>query len=406
MKPLIAAMLSLYPAAQVALAICCGTPNAHRHPESSQVAAWTGQVATWQGQAVGEPRRPRDEACASSFALLHAAGIDQWRPLAWQSSSSGEPLSLLALPGAHARELIYLSPDAPDELSVLSAEHVYVIGGLVDRHKKQRASLQRANALGIRSARLPLEAHMPHDMRGRSNALDALNLNSVFRLLVEWSKCRDWTSAIATAFDGSQRHCCSAAGRIAATGYWDGPHAASQHQYDASLSEALLAFFQREKATTVVDLGCGMGTYVRYFLEHGLQASGLDGNPATPQLSNGTCAVLDLSTVAEVVEPYNWVLSLEVGEHLPKEYEAAFLENLHRFNAHGMVLSWALQGQGGVGHVNEQNNDYIKAKVCARGYINDVRSEEALRKASTFSYFKKTVMVFRRVPPLAGGTVH
>lgn len=272
-----------------------------------------------------------------------------------------------------------------------------VIGGLVDRHKIHGASYRRAEALGIRSARLPLLEHLPLEMRGKSNALDALNLNSVFRLLVEWSKSRDWTAAITTAFDGSQRQCGKpATGIINPKGFWDGPRAASQHQYDALLSEALVAFFNRERASTVVDLGCGMGSYVRHFIKCGLSASGFDGNPSTPQLSKGACSVLDLSVVADVATPYDWALSLEVGEHLPKQYEAAFMENLHRHNSRGMVLSWARKGQGGTGHVNEQDGDYIKAQICAKGYLNDVEAEQALRKAAKFSYFKHTIMVFRR----------
>ena len=78
----------------------------------------------------------------------------------------------------------------------------------------------------------------------------------------------------------------------------------------------------------MVDLGCGMGNYVRHFRKSGLSASGFDGNPATPQLSKGACSVLDLSVVADVPEPFDWVMSLEVGEHLPKAYEEAFMENL------------------------------------------------------------------------------
>ena len=86
----------------------------------------------------------------------------------------------------------------------------------------------------------------------------------------------------------------------------------------------------------------------------------------------------------------------QVGEHLPKVHEAAFVENLHRHNARGLVLSWATVGQGGTGHVNEQDNDYVKALVCAKGYVNDLDAEAALRAAARFSYFRRTVMVFRR----------
>ena len=138
-------------------------------------------------------------------------------------------------------------------------------------------------------------------------------------------------------------------------GYWDGPRAAHQHQHDASLCAALLAFFEAEGASTVVDLGCGMGSYVRAFnaaSTTGLKASGYDGNPHTPKLSKGACGVLDLSVLAAVATPCDWVLSLEVGEHLPKEHEAVFLENVHRHNTCGVVLSWAIKGQGGTGRMS------------------------------------------------------
>ena len=382
----------------VALAICCGTPASGEEEEMAESAAAGLAAATLQDEGDGE-------AGASSLALLRAAGLETWRPLTSQASGGGL-LSLLSLPGAERQSIVYLSPEAPDVLGTLLPSEVYVIGGLVDKLKIAGASYRRAAALGVRCARLPLLENLPKALRGRSNALDALNLNCVFRLLVEWSKSRDWTAAIATAFEGSQRLRASLGdggsgkaddGHIHPNGYWDGPFAASQHQYDPLLSGALVAFFAAEGARTVVDLGCGMGSYVRHFNKHGLHAAGFDGNPFTPQLSRGTCAVLDLSVVIDVVTPHDWAVSLEVGEHLPKQHEDAFLENLHRHNAHGLVLSWARKGQGGTGHVNEQNNDYVKAKVCAMGYVNDVEAETTLRKASKLSYFKHTIMVFRRV---------
>ena len=135
---------------------------------------------------------------------------------------------------------------------------------------------------------------------------------------------------------------------------------------------------------------------MRHFNRSGLDASGFDGNPSTPQLSKGSCSVFDLSHVAEVRAPFDWVMSLEVGEHLPKEHEDAFMENLHRHNVHGIVLSWATVGQGGTGHVNEQDNEYIKAKICGKGYTSDVKAELVLRKSARLNFFQNTLMVFRK----------
>lgn len=54
---------------------------------------------------------------------------------------------------------------------------------------------------------------------------------------------------------------------------------------------------------------------------------------------------------------YDWVLSLEVAEHLPRSMEPVFVFNLDRHAKEGVVLSWARKGQGGSHHVNEQNGE-------------------------------------------------
>lgn len=182
---------------------------------------------------------------------------------------------------------------------------------------------------------------------------------------------------------------------IHSNGYWQGTQASSQHVHDANLAKCLISFFKNEGATSIVDFGCGMGKYVQAFRNHGLDATGFDGNPNTPELTNNTCKVLDLSVPTQL-EPFDWVMSLEVGEHLPKTFEDIFINNLHNNNKCGIVLSWAVKGQGGHGHFNEQNNDYIKSKVCGLGYINDTESESTMRTMSSLSWFKNTIMVFRR----------
>ena len=184
---------------------------------------------------------------------------------------------------------------------------------------------------------------------------------------------------------------------IHANGYWEGLEASSQHCYDAALGEGLATFFKNEKVTSLVDLGCGMGNYLKYFQENHINASGFDGNPNTPELTKGLCNVLDLSVPKQFDEPYDWVMSLEVGEHLPPQFEDIFINNLHHNNKNGIVLSWAIKGQGGHGHFNEQNCDYIKSKICNLGYLNDIKSENNLRNMSTLSWFKNTIMVFRKM---------
>ena len=183
---------------------------------------------------------------------------------------------------------------------------------------------------------------------------------------------------------------------ISKKGFWIGKESKSQHYYDASLSKALFNFFINEKITTLADFGCGMGTYVKYFCENGLKVDGFDGNPNTPELTNGKCKIMDLSVSSNFKEKYDWIMSLEVGEHLPKKFEDIFISNLHNNNKYGIVLSWAIKGQGGHGHCNEQNNDYIKDKFSKLGYVNDIKAETKLRKSSSLWWFKNTILCFRK----------
>jgi cyclopropane fatty-acyl-phospholipid synthase-like methyltransferase len=184
---------------------------------------------------------------------------------------------------------------------------------------------------------------------------------------------------------------------IHTNGYWQGLEASSQHVYDSSLGLSLTNFFKTENINSLVDFGCGMGNYVKTFQENKINAIGFDGNPNTPELTNNLCKVLDLSVSKIFDEPFDWVMSLEVGEHLPTQFEDIFIGNLHNNNKYGIVLSWAIKGQGGHGHFNEQNNDYIKSKICQLGYVNDIESENKLRRESTLLWFKNTIMVFRKL---------
>ena len=166
----------------VALAICCGTPDtdsdaseganrmALRRGWRSRRAAlsladreieadWEIEADREVATAAVQEAAAAADSCgrgSSTFALLRTAGLESW-PLAWKTSE-GRPLSLLALPGVSnpSREIVYLSPDAPDMLTHLSASEVYVIGGLVDRVHVPNASRTRAISLGVRSAQLPL----------------------------------------------------------------------------------------------------------------------------------------------------------------------------------------------------------------------------------------------------------
>jgi hypothetical protein len=157
---------------------------------------------------------------------------------------------------------------------------------------------------------------------------------------------------------------------------------------------------------SVVDLGGGLGFYARTFKQ--ARKKGLpsptnvrcfDGSPHVAAVTANLCQTLDLSIIQNI-EQSDWVLSLEVGEHIPKRYESAYLDNLHSANKLGMVLSWAVPAQGGYMHVNERDNAYIQQKMVALGYIFDVNRTAVLRDLASLRHscrwFMRSIMVFQK----------
>ena len=87
-------------------------------------------------------------------------------------------------------------------------------------------------------------------------------------------------------------------------------------------------------------------------------------------------------------------ISLEVGEHIPVEYEQIFLDNIVANTTTIVVLSWAIPGQIGNGHINCRENEYIIQQMANRGFILD---KNILEKRKQFkNWFKDSLMLFTR----------
>jgi hypothetical protein len=181
-------------------------------------------------------------------------------------------------------------------------------------------------------------------------------------------------------------------------GYWMSHEEGHVDCFDPVLAQELGVLFQGK---AVCDFGCGMGKYVDWLRKRGVECDGYDGNPNTGVLTNGMCHTLNLAQLVQLEKQYDGVLCLEVGEHVPKQYEAIFLDNLVRHSKELIVLSWAIPRQGGDGHVNCRSNSYVIYQLWKRGFYFQPRWTALLRSNCCLSWFRNTLMVFckNRRPP-------
>ena len=147
-----------------------------------------------------------------------------------------------------------------------------------------------------------------------------------------------------------------------------------------SAQVVLKMVFDLYKPKTVVDFGCGKGTWLAAAEKLGaLKLKGLDGDWIEKEKMYSK--KIDFESVnfekkIKLVQKYDLAISLEVAEHLNRRVADEFIENL--CNASDVVLfGAAITGQGGVNHINEQWQSYWINKFRKRGYdcIDIIRPE-------------------------------
>lgn len=182
--------------------------------------------------------------------------------------------------------------------------------------------------------------------------------------------------------------------KINEKGFWENKTGVG-HVHDVKLCNAIVDLLNSKNIKNVVDFGCGLGDYAKSFISNGINCEAYDGNPNTSDITGGIGKVLDLSEDFDLNKKFDCVLSLEVGEHIPKKYEQIFLNNICKHTEKLLIVSWAVVGQGGDGHVNCQNNDYIINQIENRGFKYNKEISISLRDfVSNAFWFKNTIMIF------------
>jgi SAM-dependent methyltransferase len=134
-----------------------------------------------------------------------------------------------------------------------------------------------------------------------------------------------------------------------------------EQQNRISAEKIFNLLFNLYKPNSILDVGCGLGTWLSVARELGVEnVYGIEGpwiNPKQLRINPEYVAIQDLEHPFNLHRSFDLVISLEIAEHLSPNAASTFVASLV---SHGDIIlfSAAIPYQGGHNHINEQFPSY------------------------------------------------
>lgn len=151
--------------------------------------------------------------------------------------------------------------------------------------------------------------------------------------------------------------------------------------------------------TSVVDFGCGIGSWPRAFMDNGVdRVVGVDDDyvdRSMLRIPAGSFIPMNLEQ-PETVGTFDLAVSVEVAEHLSESAADPFVATLVA-SAPTILFGAAVPGQGGNHHINEQWQDYWAEKFGRHGYYPDDTIRWAIWELDGVAYYyAQNTLVYSR----------
>ncbi|WP_051287250.1 methyltransferase domain-containing protein [Algoriphagus mannitolivorans] len=149
---------------------------------------------------------------------------------------------------------------------------------------------------------------------------------------------------------------------------------------------------------SMVDFGCGVGTWLKVGQEKGVhKVLGLEGewlNKEHLVIDPNDFMYANLQSKINLPDTFDLGISLEVAEHIEEKYADIFIENL--VNSSQVILfSAAIPGQRGSGHVNEQWPEYWISKFKCHDFIPiDLIRPRIWDNEKIKTWYKQNIILF------------
>lgn len=172
-------------------------------------------------------------------------------------------------------------------------------------------------------------------------------------------------------------------------------------QMDESLASARIVaplLLAHMPVKSVVDVGCGIGTWSSVFLQEGVtDVLGLDGEYVEksrlliPEENFKSC---NLQEKIILDKKFDLAISLEVIEHLEMNQGKALVETLTTL-APVIMFSGAIPGQGGTNHINEQWQSHWAEEFSNHDYaVYDSIRPIIWGNENVYTCYKQNILLF------------
>lgn len=150
----------------------------------------------------------------------------------------------------------------------------------------------------------------------------------------------------------------------------------------------------------VVDVGCGVGTWLGVLREMGVEdVWGMDGDYVNRDLLHfprERFLARDLTQPARCEQRFDLAISVEVAEHLPAECAPGFVESLARL-APVVLFSAAIPFSRGSQHLNEQWPEYWAKLFQERDFVAiDCLRRRLWQEEAVEWWYAQNIMLFAR----------
>lgn len=172
-----------------------------------------------------------------------------------------------------------------------------------------------------------------------------------------------------------------------------------------SAQQVLGTLFKVYRPDSIVDIGCGVGSWLAAAEEFGVsRLFGVDGDwVSKDQLMSQSIQFENMNfEVSNTSLPRaELAICVEVAEHISEKNSDNFIR-LFCEAADTLIFSAAIPGQGGLGHVNEQPQSYWRKKIEARGFsCHDFFRPRIWDNEDVDVWYRQNLLLFTKDPALS-----